>query len=318
MKKTLYLVCLLGIAVGGCSKKTATAPIKQPGVNIDPSAPAATWKEHWFEHVQNLSRVYYDTSVVVYYDADVKPSVTWPKTYMAQAWNYTKQTYGSFGSDTRLYAIFHAGKYGGGHPSTYMDDSHDYHNVTDCGSNDPNAWTTGIGNDIDLSTHEIGHIVEGAAKGVHGSPAFAIWHDSKWMEIYQYDVYLGLGRNDDADRWNTMKQTTTDDFPRAGTHWYRDWFYPIYTQHGKTKALNNFFTLLAKYFHKRTFNNGKQNYPEYSRDLNMGEFVHFWSGAAGADLKQLALTAFGDKDEKGNYWALQLEKAKTDFPGVTY
>ncbi|MCS3735651.1 hypothetical protein [Mucilaginibacter dorajii] len=316
MKKVIYVACLLTL-MAACSKKTTTLP-KTPGVNIDPSAPMATWKEHWFEHVQLLNRVFYDTSVVVYYDNDMRAGITWPKTYMAQAWDYTKKTYGKFGNDSRLYVIYHAGKYGGGHPSTYMDASHDYHNLTDCGSNDPNAWTAGTGNDIDLSTHEIGHIVEGASKGVHGSPAFVIWHDSKWMEIYQYDVYLGLGRNDDAVRWSNLKLSTSDDFPRAGTHWYRDWFLPIYTQHGQTKALNNFFTLLAKYFPKHTFNNGVQNYPEYSRDLNMGEFIHFWSGAAGADLAPLALTAFGDKDEQGNSWATQLAQAKKNFPGVTY
>lgn len=59
----------------------------------------------------------------------------------------------------------------------------------------------GEGNDIDISTHEIGHIVEGAAKGVKGSPAWEIGHDSKWMKIYQYDVNLGLNRPDDAKRF---------------------------------------------------------------------------------------------------------------------
>lgn len=316
MKKTLILITLLSI-FASCSKKTVIIPKTTP-VKADANAPAATWQEHWFDHVQLVNRVFYDTSVVVYFDKDVHADITWPNKYMAQAWDYTKKTYGNFGKDSRLYVVFHAGKYSGGHPSTYMDASHDYHNVTDCGSNDPDAWTTGTGNDIDLTTHEIGHIVEGASKGVHGSPAFPIWHDSKWMEIYQYDVYLGLGRDDDAVRWSNMKLSTTDDFPRTGTHWYRDWFLPIYTQHGKTAALNNFFTLLAKYFPKHTYNNGVENFPEYSRDLNLGEFIHFWSGAAGADLKQLALNAFGDKDEQGNNWATQLEQAKKDFPAITY
>ncbi|QXV63842.1 hypothetical protein INP83_12070 [Mucilaginibacter sp. 21P] len=255
---------------------------------VDPSAPVAKWQEHWFDHKQLVNRIYHDSSVVVYYDDDVKPNITWPKTYMAQAWNYTKNTYGSFGKDPRLYVVFHAGKYSGGHPSTYMDASHDYHNVTDCGSNDINAWTSGAGNDIDLTTHEIGHIVEGASQGVHGSPAFPIWHDSKFMEIYQYDLYLGLGRNDDATRWHNMKLQTADDFPRPGTHWYKDWFYPIYNEHGKTKTLTKFFDLLAEYFPKKTYNNGRESFPEYARDLNFGEFIHFWSGAAGTDLKEKA------------------------------
>jgi len=45
------------------------------------------------------------------------------------------------------------------------------------------------------------------------------------------------------------------------------------------------------------------------------EFVHFWSGAAGYDLKQLALNAFGNKDENRNDWTAQLTQAKSDFPG---
>ena len=52
--------------------------------------------------------------------------------------------------------------------------------------------------------------------------------------------------------------------------------------------------------------------------MNFGEFVHFWSGAAGANLEGLALTAFGNKDEQGNDWQVQLAKAKTDFPKITY
>lgn len=322
MKNIFSLSVIVLFALLACNgKKEADAIKPAPPIveTVDPpGAPPKTWKEHWFEHIQLLNRVYYDTSVVVYYDGDVKPTIVWPKTYMAEAWNYTKKTYGKFGTDSRLFVIYHAGKYGGGHPSTYMDSSHDLRNVTDCGSNDVNAWLSGTGNDIDLSTHEIGHIVEGASKGVHSSPAFGIWHDSKWMEIYQYDVYLGLGRTDDALRWFNKMDGTTDNFPKANTHWFKDWFYPIYNGYGKTKALNNFFTLLSKNFPQRTYNNGVTTYPEYSRGMNFGEFIHFWSGAAGANLEALALSAFGSKDEQGNDWAPQLAQAKKDFPNIIY
>ena len=320
---SIILTTFLGLGLGiltSCSKNDNSTAIENPSATTPGTVnnPPMQWTEHWFEHVQTLNRVFYDTSVVVYYDNAVKNTVVWPKTYMAEAWNYTKKTYGKFGKDSRLFVIYHAGKYGGGHPSTYMDASHDYRNVTDCGSDDSNAWTSGVGNDIDLSTHEIGHIVESAAKGVHGSPAFSIWHDSKWMEIYQYDVYLGLGRTDDAARWFNMMQNTTDNFPRSGTKWFVNWFYPIYNNYGKSKVLNKFFTLLSENFPQRNYNSGLGIYLEYSRDMNFGEFIHFWSGAAGADLKDLALTAFGDKDEQGNDWTQQLMKAKTDFPRISY
>jgi hypothetical protein len=324
MKNAMFATALITLGIlSGCSRKNT------PGTDLQPipanntklqvlAPPPTTWQEHWFEHVQLLNRVFYDTSVAVYYDTDVNSGVTWPFSYLAQVWNYTKSTYGTFGNDSRLFVILHSGKYSGGHPSTYMVGDHDYRNVIDVGSSDPNAWIGGAGNDIDITTHEVGHIVEGASKGVHNSPAFGIWHDSKWMEIYQYDVYLALGRSSDVTRWYNMKITATDPYPRAGTYWFRDWFYPIYQNHGGAVALNRFFVLLAQHFPKQTFNNGITTYPEYTRGMNFGEFVHFWSGAANADLKQLALNAFGSKDEQGNDWTAQLKSAKTTFSGITY
>ncbi|NHA06493.1 discoidin domain-containing protein [Mucilaginibacter sp. HC2] len=321
--KTTFLSALLLGAVMSCSKQTQITdqfkndPQKNSKLATQADTPL-TWQEHWFEHNQLLNRVFSDTSVAVYYDNDVDRSITWPYTYLAQVWNYTKKTYGSFGAETRLYVILHTAKYSGGHPSTYMDGSHDYRNVIDCGSNSTTAWTAGTGNDLDLTTHEVGHIVEGASKNVHNSPAFGIWHDSKWMEMYIYDVYLGLGRTSDAQRWYNLVLNNSDTYPRANTHWFKDWFYPLYTQYGKTAVLNKYFTLLAANFPKHTVSNGVTNISEYTRGMNFGEFVHFWSGAAGADLKQLALTAFGNKDEQGNDWTVQLEQAKATFPNVTY
>ncbi len=106
-----------------------------------------------------------------------------------------KATYGPFGDDPRLYCIFHQGNYSGGHPSTNFDASHDFRNVTDCG---PGPWDNPS---YDIPSHEIGRsIVEGASNGVHGSPAFGLWHDSKWIEIYQYDVYKAVGMEQDAKR----------------------------------------------------------------------------------------------------------------------
>lgn len=264
--------------------------------------PPATWQEHWFEHNQVLTRVYYNAEVAIYYDKDVNRSITWPNQYLDDVWRYTKRVYGNFGSEGRLYAIFHAGKYSGGHPSTYFDASHDYRNTIDVGASAANAWTSGTGNDLDLTTHEVAHIVEGASKGVHNSPAFGIWGDSKWAEIFNYDVYVGLGRTSDATRWYNLMQAGTDNFPRANTHWFKDWFYPIYSQYGGSAVLNQFFTLLSQKFPK----NGQ----DYARNMNWGEFVHFWSGAAGTNLKPLATSAFGWPAE----WETQFVQAQKDFP----
>lgn len=89
------------------------------------AAPPSTWQEHWLEHNQALRLVGYTPQVAVYYDADVSNKVAWPKTVADAVWVYTKDVYGSFGSDPRLFVVLHAGKYFGGHPATYFDSSHD-------------------------------------------------------------------------------------------------------------------------------------------------------------------------------------------------
>ena len=61
-----------------------------------------------------------------------------------------------------------------------------------------------------------------------------------------------------------------------------------------------------------------QNFPKngktYARDMNWGEFVHFWSGAAGADLRNQATIAFGWPSD----WEQQFQQAKKDFPNLHY
>jgi hypothetical protein len=48
--------------------------------------------------------------------------------------------------------------------------------------------------------------------------------------------------------------------------------------------------------------------------MNWGEYIHFTSGAAGADLSTQAGRAFGWPRE----WAGQLERARDQFPGIRY
>jgi hypothetical protein len=258
-----------------------------------------TWQEHWLEHNQLVTKVYSNESVAIYFDPDVKPQVNWMDQIVTTAWEYTKKTYGSF-SSPKFHAIFHQDKYGGGNPSSYFDATRDYRNAICVGKN--GDWTSSTDWDLDATIHEIGHIVEGGSKGVHNSPAFPLWGDSKWMEIYQYDLYTKVGWTAEATRWYNNCIGNTDSYPRAGTHWFKDWWIPIYTQYGGTDALNRFFTLLAIYFPQ--FNG------EYSRNMNYGEFVHFWSGAACADLKAQATIAFGWPDS----WEIQYRQAQIDFP----
>jgi hypothetical protein len=267
------------------------------------TVPPETWQEHWFEHDQLLNRAFYDEEVAIYYDDDVTASLSWPHRYFSDVWEYTEEVYGPIGDDQRLFVIFHRDKYSGGHPSTHFDNSHDNRNVADVG---PGPWADSTGNNLDLPTHEIAHIVEGAAKGVKGSPAFDIWKDSKWAEIYNYDVYVSLAMEKEAERWFNLLMNNSDDFPRRNTYWFRDWFYPIWKNHGNSEVLSNFFELLSEHFPKDGRN--------YAGSMNWREFVHFWSGAADTNLKDRATEAFGWPDE----WQNQFENAQSEFDEVTY
>jgi len=62
-------------------------------------------------------------------------------------------------------------------------------------------------------------------------------------------------------------------YPAPGTNWFRDFFYPIYERYGGNRVLKNFLQLIVRLFPRRADRN------RYARDMNMGEFVHFWSGA---------------------------------------
>lgn len=309
----LSLSILTATMMMACRDDNKTIKISVP--EADTLAPPRTWQEHWLEHVQLMTNVSYNKNVAVYYDKDMDKGITWPLRISTAIWNYTKQRYGSFGKDwktERLFVNLHFNKYGGGHPSTYYDASHDNRNTIDIGS--AQSWTDSTGWNLDIVAHEVGHIVEGASKGVKESPAWDIWHDSKWMEIYQYDVYKNCGWPKEATRWYNDKMNTVDSYPRAGTQWFKNWFYPIYNNYGEGAVLEKFFTLLSQYFPQRSNSIGK----EYTRRMNLGEFVHFWSGAAQTDLKQLALTAFGPLDEKGQDWVKQFETAQQTFSAITY
>ena len=206
--------------------------------------PPETWTEHWFEHKQTVKRIAFNDDIAVYIDGDTnRAAIEAMIPALTEMWKYTKKTYGMFGPEGRLYYIFHQGKYSGGHPSTYFDASHDYRNVSDSG---PGPWTGSSA--IDIPSHEVGHVVEGANNGVHGSPAFPVWGDSKWAEFYQYDIYKAIGREDDAKRLYDKFIAGSDNFPRANTHWFRDWFFPLWRDYGGGQVMARFFALAAKNF----------------------------------------------------------------------
>ena len=142
----------------------------------------------------------------------------------------------------------------------------------------------------------------------HSASAGALWQQGKWAEFYRYDLYVALGETDQVSSWYAQwtADTWTDTFPVANTHWFRDWSFPLWRDHGGAATLSRFFALLARDFPSHD--------GAYARDLDWGEFVHFMSGAAGADLKPLATAAFGWPAD----WEAELQTARTTFPQITY
>lgn len=266
--------------------------------------PSDSIVEDWDVHTATLYLQYYDDEIAIYYDKDMDPTITWPRTVFGGIWKYLKEVYGNY-SDPRLYVYFHAGKYSGGHPSTWARSDHHYRNILDLGTSatTETAWQSFGGNNLDLPVHEIGHIMEGASLYVNGSPQRVIWGDSKFAEIFNYDVYVHNNLPDQAARWYNLQMANSDSTtPTSGIFWFRDFYYPIYSQYGGEKMLASFFVQMKKYLPQK---NG-----DYTRDMNWGEFIHFYSIAAGVNLKAQATKAFGWSDE----WETQFVKAQADFP----
>jgi hypothetical protein len=271
-----------------------------------------TWQEHWFEHDLLVRRVACDGHAAIFFDDDVDPAqAPWLLSLLSRQWQYFKATYGSFGPDPRIYSIHHQGRFFGGHPGDRFSALHDFRNSSDIGVG---SWAEGGGN-RDIASHEVCHVVESSNNGVHGSPAFPVWGDSKWAEFCQYDLYTRLGMPADAQRVFTRFMNARDGFPRADTAWFRDWFFPLWRDRGGAQVMVRFFGLLAQHFPKATQDHGAGPHLHYTRNLNLGEFVHFMSGAAGASLLQQGRTAFGANT---NNWETQLDQARQDFPQVTY
>jgi hypothetical protein len=313
MKKVITILFLLTTMFAFACKvgnKKDNGPAGDTTNQHAQGAPPATWQEHWFEHNQLLNRVYYNDDLALYYDNDMDKSITWTRGAYTKIWKYIKTTYGSFGDSSRLYVVLHANKYGGGHPSPYYDASHDYRNVLDAGLG-LNDWYTEDGDKLKLPIHEIGHIVASSSHGRrHDLQDDNIWGDSKFAEIFVYDVLINTGYPDEGQRvyQQMLTQDTNAPYPgmtMPGVNFFIDWFFPIYTKYGQGAVLSRYFEQIAK------------NVPmDRSNDLNLGEFVHFFSGAAGANLSGQAKIAFG------KYWDAaaieQFKSAQQTFPNVKY
>lgn len=264
------------------------------------AAPPSTWQEHWFEHDQLVTLDQYDDCVAVYVDRDMAHAdAAWIAAFLSQAWRYSLEQYGELGDD-RLFGVLHLGHYPGGHSSAYFETSHDSRNVIDAGAT---AWPA---DDYDLPAHLLSFVVERTASHAkQGSVASSVWHDDGFAQIFKYDLYVGLGMTDEAAKAYDAFSPTSFPYPVPNSYWFADWYYPVWRDHGGSSLLVRFFALL------------EQHYPSVAQatePMTWGEYVHFMSGAAGADLQEQAIYAFGWTNE----WQAQLEQARVDYPQLVY
>lgn len=268
--------------------------------NDPPDSPPRGLTESWGGHTAMVTRQSFDANTGIYFDPGVDRSIEWPLTYFSEVWGYVTDTYGKFGNENRLYVIGH-GDAQEPFALTIFDEGVSNRSVLDMSVTD---------SELNISTKDqisalIGTIVENSSNGVHLSPASAVWQD-KFREIFTYDLYQGMGLEEDAQRVAAIYVQGAVNFPSEGSFWFRDWFLPIYENYAGSISLNNFFTILAS------------NYPidgdAYAGEMNLGEMVHFFSGATGEDLQPLAEAAFGWNDE----WANQLLQAQAEFPNLNY
>ena len=270
-------------------------------INTDPEgSPPRALTENWNGHDEELIRQNFTTPVAVYYDPEVNREITWPFEFYTNAWGYVTRTYGSFGPNNYLYVVGH-GEDKSTFIKTYLEEDAGKRNIIDFP-----ILNTEITPEVkDTSISLMGELVETGSNGVFRSPAAAIWQ-TKFQEIFLYDFYLANDMQSDADRVKAQFLGTSVNYPSSDSFWFRDWFLPIYENYQGAATLRRFFNLLAEKY--------PINGTAYQGDMTIGEFVHFFSGAAGVSLKQMFEDAFGWDDDR----ARELLIAQAKFPIMPY
>ncbi len=323
----LLLFLLAGFAVATQVVRSAFAD-----ETCHPDAPA-TLGDYVHHGSETFTRVACNADAAVYFDPGMSQlpasRIGWVAPFVTDVWKYFKQAYGScavprtlpapigpgcesFGAPKPLIALMRGASDLGSADGTAMrrfESGSGFRNTIAVGGN---GWDYGM---RDVIVHEACHIVEGASQGVEESPAFQVWGDSRWADGYcMYDFYARTGRTADAYRVFDRFAKLRFDQPAGAkdAHWFTDWFFPLWRDHGGNPAvMDRFFGLLSKYFPKHPENDGRSL--RYDRRMTTGEFVHFASGAAGVDLSGQAAFAFNTGFNRAEF-----EKAKVDFPAITY
>ncbi|MFG1610473.1 ricin-type beta-trefoil lectin domain protein [Actinoplanes sp. NPDC049265] len=324
-----WVALLLSAFAVHAAEAAQTPPAADAGCHVDAPSVLTDYIEG---HGQSMTRIDCDADVALYFDDGLQAApaaeTAWIGPLITDVWQYFKRSYGDcavprelpapigpgcekFGAPKPLVAFLHRDAVRGGTIQQRFDAGSGYRNTIDVGSA---SWSPNNDSLRDRIVHEACHQVEGAGQGVHDSPAFSIWGDSKWAEFCVFDFYWHAGRAEDAYRVFNQWMNGKDDLPAGGKSaaWFRDWFVPIWQASGKSPAvMDRFFGLLSRHFPTSAENNGRNLV--YGRRMNAGEFVHFLSGAVGEDVSGRAAFAFNSGFSRS-----QFDQAKRDFPQVTY
>lgn len=289
-------------------------------------APPSSWTETgWYPtqndpqgHTRPLTRRPLDSDIAMYHDQYVPPtSVDWLRPILNQAFQFTKASYGSL-SDPVLFVVAEQagrpedvnGLYGLGGVVYVSSDQAFYRNIAFVASGN---WSdqTSLWN-VNAFTHELGHIVESNNNGWFDSPSFSAWGDSKWADIFIWDVQshsttLPAGW---LDRTFAELSASVDDY---GNNWFRDFLYPLYTGAvGNTDPSRKGSALYSRYFQLLAQYLPKLDTTYAGKNMTVGEYIHFMSAAAGMNLEAQAKVAFRWTPEL----ELQLANAQLMFPEV--
>ncbi|WP_162558755.1 discoidin domain-containing protein [Robertkochia solimangrovi] len=299
MKIYSYILCALMFATWTACETDEGMYIDglpEAVINTDPAdAPPRGLTESWFEHTDSLNRQYYESNIAVYYDAEVDRSIEWPFTFSENVWNSALDTYGSIGNDI-LYAIYHGESVTGLNYLTY------FSSVVDGSLIDlPVSGVEMTEEEMTAIISQIGYLIEFSSNGLEGSPASVIW-ETEFNKIFVFSIYEGLEMEAEAEIVKSSYAGTT----LNGVSWFSEWYLPLYETYGGKAMLANFFNILS------------QNYAtdgdSYAKDMDFGEYIHFMSGATGADLQPMAEEVFGwtDADQA------QLLQARVTYPNLAY
>lgn len=268
-----------------------------------PPQPPSILQENWLNHTETLEKVFSDEDIVIYYDPNVSRQVNWPKKFVGDAWRYLKRNYNldqiaGLNRNEKLHVIFHSGASNGSNGQsynssalTYFDISSECRNIIDVSSSEKsNAWVVEHnGDELDTISQQFGNMVIYLYRGGKDAPTFLHLdkNDAEFVKIITFDMYRGLSLYGEQERF--FRKALNSRSPGSGetekkqVNYFKDWYYPIYNSFGELHVIRKYLKLSAAYYptvsatrHFNVTQEGEQGHEPLR--MNLGEFVHFWSG----------------------------------------